>query len=137
MKKIISIPLIFLILFSGITVSYSTHYCGGAVAATKVSISGELAGCGMEEPVNNTDESVFTNHCCDDVTSLYTVSNDYVHSVLYFEKAGNQVIHLFDLPGIRAACSDLFAAVSHIDKRPPGLYAPNSVDREAICIFRI
>ena len=127
----------FLILFSGLTVSFSTHYCGGAIAASKVSLTGELANCGMENPVNNKKELIFASHCCDDVTSLYSIGNDYVHSVLNFEGAGIQVLHLFELPGLHAVSDESSAAALLKNKRPPGLNNPNSVNREAICIFRI
>jgi hypothetical protein len=43
MRKILSIPLFILIVFSWITVNISTHFCGGSVAATKVSPDSERA----------------------------------------------------------------------------------------------
>ena len=49
MKRIVSIPLLFIILFSGINVKFASHYCGGNFSGTKVSLTGELATCGMEQ----------------------------------------------------------------------------------------
>jgi hypothetical protein len=43
MSKIIAIPLVFMKLFSGISVTFATHYCEGSVAESKISLSGELA----------------------------------------------------------------------------------------------
>ena len=81
MKKILSIPLIMLILFTGVTVNFATHYCGGSVAATKVSLTGKLATCGMEGTSDNkTNEGLYKNHCCDDVTAAYTLSSNYIPS---------------------------------------------------------
>ncbi len=35
-------------LASGMKVSIDRHYCGGQLAATKISVTGKLASCGME-----------------------------------------------------------------------------------------
>jgi hypothetical protein len=47
-KKIVSISLLFLTLTALLHLSIATHYCGGMKAASKISFSGKLATCGME-----------------------------------------------------------------------------------------
>ena len=65
MKKFISISLTFLLLAALFHFSIATHYCGGTIAATKISLSGKLASCGMENDVENSPQSgtYFLSHC--------------------------------------------------------------------------
>ena len=84
MKKILSIPLIILILGSGMTLNVATHYCCGKVAATKVSLSPRLASCGMEIPsVNKLTEDAISKHCCEDKISAYSFDTNYVSFLLF------------------------------------------------------
>jgi hypothetical protein len=48
MKKGTSISLVILILTGMLHLTVANHYCGGKIAASKVSSSGQLANCGME-----------------------------------------------------------------------------------------
>jgi hypothetical protein len=138
MKTIISIPLIILILFSGISVKFATHYCGGSVAATKVSLTGELATCGMESTTdNNTQHDTFNKHCCDDITSAYSICNNYIPSYHFVKEPGQQVISMIGVPADYLSNQETIINTSNNDIRPPGTNYPNSVTRQALCIFRI
>jgi hypothetical protein len=137
MRKILSIPLFVLILFSGITVNFSIHYCGGSVAATKVSLNGELATCGMES--NNNDKSKgdrYTNHCCEDITASYSLSCNYIPSFHFDTNLFQQNNFAIGIP-VRNTIQDLLNISSYETIRPPGTYTPNSVDRQVLCIFLI
>ncbi|MBE0667726.1 MAG: hypothetical protein IH593_08640, partial [Bacteroidales bacterium] len=48
MKKTISILFVCTVLLTGFQAVISTHYCGGRFADARVSLSGQLASCGME-----------------------------------------------------------------------------------------
>ena len=138
MKSIISIPLIILILFTGISVKFATHYCGGYVAATKVSLTGELATCGMEsKPDYNTQQETFDKHCCDDIISAYSICNNYFASSYNFDNPRRQVINMIAVPAGYLNNQEKFTITSNNDFRPPGTNHPNSVDRPVLCIFRI
>jgi hypothetical protein len=138
MKTLISIPLIILILFTGISVKFATHFCGGYVAATKVSLTGELATCGMESnSFNNTQQEIFSKHCCDDITSAYSICNNYFASSYNFDDPGQQVVDMITVPSDYLSNQKTIIITSDSDFRPPGTNHPNSVDRPVLCIFRI
>jgi hypothetical protein len=48
MKKLLSRSVALIILLTGMNLTISSHFCGGVLAATKVSFTGKLASCGME-----------------------------------------------------------------------------------------
>jgi hypothetical protein len=138
MKTLLSIPLVILILFTGISVEFSTHYCGGSVAATKVSLNGEIATCGMDSGKDNYfDHQILRNHCCDNIASIYSICNIFSSSSFNIEEQGSSFTSLlfssvsnkcdFDIPDIT-----IFNEI-----KPPGNYYSNSVDRPVLCIFRI
>lgn len=138
MKTIISIPLILLILFSGINVKFATHYCGGYVAATKVSLTGELATCGMEQPSDkNATQDSFRNKCCDDVTSAYTICNNYLSSSHFVNDPVQQVTHVIYVPPDLLKNQESTINASSNCVRPPGTFSANSVVRPVLCIFQI
>jgi hypothetical protein len=138
MKTVLAIPLVLLTIFSGLTVSFDTHYCGGIVASTKISLNGELASCGMEKSSQSTSrENLFSNKCCDDVTSAYSICNNYVSSHYSPVDPGVQVV-----PNIYFPLPDLISQktafkISDTNVRPPGTNVPNMVFRPALCVFLI
>jgi hypothetical protein len=138
MKTILSIPLIILILFSGISVHFDTHFCGGNVAATKVSFNGELATCGMEQPSDKIIlEDIFTNNCCDDLTSAFTINNNYISSSFNIKDPALQVICIITVPIIVSTGQELLVNSLNNEIRPPGTFFPHSVSLPALCTFRI
>jgi hypothetical protein len=138
MKTIISIPLIIMILFSGISIKFASHYCGGNVSSTKVSLSGELATCGMEHHTgNNPLQDIFVKHCCDDVISSYSISTNYFPSFYFAKDPGQRVIHIINVPSDLLVSQEISLDTSVSKKRPPGTFSPRSVDRQMICIYLI
>ncbi len=117
MKFILSIPLSLLLLFSGINIRYAAHYCGGNVVATRISLSGELATCGMEPKEDNNSSLVtLKKHCCEDITSEYTINNNYVPSLTEI-----------DLPGQMIVDHGFFSADHLIIKGYPAIYFFNDI----------
>jgi hypothetical protein len=138
MKTILSIPLIILILFTGINVRFATHYCDGSVAATKVSLNGELATCGMEIPADlNSLQATYKNNCCNDIISSYTICNNYFSSSFFVSDPVQQVVQMIYVPVNPPISQE--SSVNNLNWciRPPGTYSPNSVALPALCIFRI
>lgn len=81
MKRLLSVPLIFLIFFSGIGLRYSAHLCGGNVVSTKFSLKDDVATCGMEnsnpeKPGNFRIES----RCCDNLIADLLLKTNYLPS---------------------------------------------------------
>jgi hypothetical protein len=127
-----------LVLFTGINVKFATHYCGGQVAGTKVSLTGELASCGMEtDSDNNTHQQAINYHCCDNSVPEYSICNNYFGSSYKIEEPVSQSNELPFLQPVDFSKSELSIPVSFIEIKPPGIFCPNSVDHPVICIFRI
>jgi hypothetical protein len=138
MRKVLSIPLIVLILFTGISIKFATHYCSGSVFATKVSLSGELATCGMEHHVDyNSHQENITKHCCEDVLSAYAIDNNYFGSSFHLDNPGMQGIHLFIVP--LDINIDEIAVLNPVIRniRPPGMNDFHSPTIQALCVFLI
>ncbi len=139
MKITASIILTLLIIFSGIRVNVASHYCMGSLSATKVSLSGELASCGMEHgtPAPSAQD-MYTRHCCSDKLSSLSISINYIPtecSVL--SDGGNHIVPAFPVQnGPVADQLSLLSVLTGI-KRPPGIYTPVEVQQQIICIFRI
>jgi hypothetical protein len=137
MKKVLTIPLILLILFSGISINVAAHYCGGMFIANKVSLSGKLASCGMEEQQNDITGYIFTRHSCENFVSTYTMNDNYVPSSIQAVDGGKYIINTLSFPLLNVPEIVSFTAISAISNRPPGIYDPRRVNREVICVFRI
>ena len=136
MKKVFSISFVLLMLLAMLHLTVATHYCGGHVAALKVSLTGKLASCGMERDYTSTETKLFT-HCCDDVVTFYAVDNNYTPSfpvVPNFYQCNLQVFNMpFRFPVISAAVlQSLYTNAS-----PPGEVMTTSVDLSDICVFLI
>jgi hypothetical protein len=139
MKKLAAIPLIILILFTGIHISIATHYCGGHFAGSRVSLSDKTADCGMgEDSENNSSPGTLKRHCCENVLTSVTVCKNY------FPESGSSIPQYFPLTtevheNLFNLNSDEFAGFSGhtIDKSPPGRYSPRSVEQQSICVYLI
>jgi hypothetical protein len=138
MRKLLSIQLAVLILFSGLTVNIATHYCGGNPVATKVSLSGELATCGMEKATSEIpSQKSLKNHCCDNVISAYSLNNNFVPSYLLLSLLQHQNIEVHYPAIINSALNDNFKIISDEIIRPPGIFYNSQASQEILCIFRI
>src|ERR1035437_9529583 len=94
MKKFLSISFSFLILLSVMHITIARHYCGSEIATSeKVSVSGELASCGMEGSDNSNllPGKHFNTHCCDDEVLVLAVDNNYTPSFSEFKVFSQQI----------------------------------------------
>lgn len=139
MKRVLSISLSIVMLFALLHISVATHYCGGKIAASCISLSGKLATCGMETdnsglPLTGTGIS---RHCCDNDLKFFGISWNYFptfSSVPESFQNDFQVMHLCaELP----VCSAKNIKSFHANVSPPGVPLPNSVDLSEICTLLI
>jgi hypothetical protein len=139
MKHIIAIPLALLILFTGINVKIASHYCGGNFSAVKVSLTGKMASCGMEnQSVAKPSEDLFSRHCCDDVISSVSISTNYVpSSFCYIPVAGQEINNTFITQDQLVIIQPVTISAISGSKRPPGGFSPSDVEQQVICIFQI
>ena len=141
MKKAFSILTVFLVLAAMLQITVARHYCGGDLAASKVSLSGKLATCGME----GTEESCplklpgrhLKSHCCDDVVTIYFTDNIYTHEFSVLPETNRTNNHVLDLPVSLIAYFLDIKPPFYTDLSPPPFPISTSVDLAEICVFRI
>lgn len=119
--------------------SVATHYCSGKIAASKISLTGKLANCGMEgsEKELPLPGMNFSKHCCDDVIICFLTDHNYTPS---FPIVQNSFQYNFQILGIPAGYPVLSPAVSKslfTNAGPPGAMMSTNVDLSDICVFRI
>jgi hypothetical protein len=138
MKVLLSIPLIILISFSGISVKLATHYCGSDFVAVKISLSGKQATCGME-PVQdyNSSEVIVKPLCCEDIASEYTINNIFIPSTPLVDLPEQRVIEPQYWPANLLLNDKFLASYPFACISPPGTKSSNSELRPILCIFRI
>ena len=139
MKKVISISLTCLMLLALLHFSLATHYCMGSIAASKISLSGQLATCGMEndENVQSQPGSYFHSHCCDNQLVYCGINSNYFPTFTFVPESYNNDFHVFSMPIILAINSISSFKNINTTVNPPGVSAINSVDLSAICVYRI
>jgi len=126
-------------LLSGMQLTISTHYCGGKLADSKVSILGQLASCGMESA---TDECTQPgNHvkssCCNDNVSVYAVDHNYSPSFTGFKAFSQTVLQVFTISENSTLHSITPLGQLFTDVSPPGSLLVHAVSLPKICVFRI
>jgi hypothetical protein len=139
MRKLYSILFAVFILLTGMHFTVASHFCGGRVAATKVSLTGKMASCGMESDLktNNSLKTGLTSHCCDNDISVYSVDNNYMPSVFHFKEVAQHVLHAFYISGVFSFRADSPLLTKLINISPPCHYLTSAVCMADICIFRI
>jgi len=126
-------------LASIVHVTVAIHFCGGEVAALKISFSGKLATCGMEvsEIKSLNSDATLTTHCCDDFVTFSGTDNNYIPSFLFVPDSIQNICEdQFIAAGYPIYYSD-FLKLSGTNVKPPGLLMCTSVDLSDICVFRI
>ena len=137
MKKFYSISLAVLILIAGMHLTFATHYCGGSIAASKISVSGELASCGMEgaEDTCPLSGDHFKSHCCDDEVSVYAIDNNYSPSFPDIISISQNILQAFYLPISEVLPSSSLISLNN-NVSPPGELYISAVRLIDICVFR-
>ena len=139
MKKGISISLVLLMITAILNFSVASHYCSGKLAASKVSMTGKLANCGMEDsekqvPLPGTH---FSNHCCDDVVAFLGISSNYTPSFSFIPDPFKNNFQIIGIPlGYNVHSTDFLRSYSANESPPPASMSTN-VDLSDICVFRI
>lgn len=139
MKKFLSISFALLILLSGMHFTVATHYCGGKVAFTKLSVSGELASCGMEKSVGDCSYPVKLSgtHCCKDKVSALVVDDSFSPSFSEFKAFSQMVLQVYLIPAFLKNNSTSTLNLFCTNIRPPGYFMVSDVSLPDICVFRI
>jgi len=119
--------------------SVATHYCGGQLAASKVSLTGKLASCGMEScemkfPLQGTH---FANHCCDDFVAFFEIDGNYTPSFSFIPDSYQYNFQILCIPAESPVYSCGVVKSLYTTESPPGVLMSTHVDLSDICVFRI
>lgn len=141
MKKFLSILTVMLVVAAMLHISVARHYCGGKLVASRISLSGEPATCGMEGEEGNCGHDhngdQIKSHCCDDVIISYSIDNNYTSA--FKTLAGFQLMK-FQTPVIPSEKPVKIAFIVNrfwSDVSPPGECLTSSVELPKIRVFRI
>lgn len=139
MKKLFSISLSLLMVAAMLHISVATHYCEGKEVATKVSLYGKLASCGMtcsedEMPLRGT---YFTNHCCEDIITYSGISSNYSPTYSFVPESYQYNFQVLAIPVELSAKAQTDQNLLYTSVSPPGVLMSTKVDLSNICVFRI
>lgn len=139
MKKVISISLVIMMITAMLNISIATHYCGGKEVASKISLSGKLANCGMEGsekelPLSGTN---FTKHCCDDVVTFCGIDSNFTPSFSLIPDSYNYNFQILSISAGKAVNSPEVSKSQYTNIIPPWSLMSTNVDLSCICVFRI
>jgi hypothetical protein len=139
MKRFIIIGLAFVFLLSVMHITIATHFCGGQVAAVKISLSGKRASCGMESDESSAPfrEAWISTRCCYDELDVYKIESHYTPSVFGSELLTLNTIHPVIIP--QDVLPNIFipSQTAHTDCGPPKPFTISVVNLAEICVFRI
>ena len=117
----------------------ATHYCGGEIAATKASFSGELASCGMEGLVDECSSPGIhlKKHCCDDMVSALAVDHNFAPSFTNFTTFAQHILQVYIIPVSIEIHSLTTINLISTSVSPPNNLLVHAVSLPKICVFLI
>lgn len=139
MRKGLSILFALVMMISSAHLTIATHYCGGEVAARKISLSGKLATCGMEDSRESCPSSgiLLKKHCCENSIVTIGIANNFTAPVSLENENAQNIQNHFYLPvnysnNYISEFNNFFTNI-----HPPGGVSASAVDLNNICAFRI
>jgi len=139
MKKAASISMLLLMIAGMLHITVATHYCGGTEVASRVSLTGKLANCGMEGSDNaeTLPGLSFDKHCCDDIVTFCGTDPNFFPSFSVVPETFQNNYQLILIPSGITADSSAGLIPVFTDVGPPGPLMSTDVDLTDICVFRI
>jgi hypothetical protein len=139
MKRLLTIGIALITLVAGMHVTIAGHYCGGKLAAIRISLSGKSASCGMKEhnPPEKENGTSIIPFCCFNDFTTYRVDPDYIPSEVQQSKTDWNPFPFHIAVADLAAVSNIPVSSQKTPVGPPGNYAANTVNRTVLCVFRI
>ena len=139
MKKATSISLVILLIAALMHISVAVHYCGGKDVASKISLTGKLANCGMEGSENDLalPGTNFTKHCCEDVVTIFLIDSNYAPSFSFIPDSYQYNFQILSIYAGYPVNSPEVLKSQYTNISPPGALMSTNVDLSDICVFRI
>lgn len=137
MKKLITILITALLLASGMQVTLDRHYCGGKLADVKISVTGKMASCGMEEAEHTCpDHPIIKKECCEDLMTFYSITSKYFPEFFKLTHPNWTKNYISSHSG-----NFIASGLYHIDSLarvlPPCINFRSGFTQPEICVFRI
>lgn len=136
MRTILTLQLIVLIFLTGINLRYSAHLCRGRVVDTNISFSGKTTACGMAETTDINPEFIIKSHCCENISTSYSFSENYIPSVSGKQLLYGQFISVVQGPFSPFSGLSPDSGCYHLKTYRPGGIYPNNIDIQSICVLR-
>jgi hypothetical protein len=135
MKKVFTILFIIVVLLSGMTVRYSAHYCQGSFIASKLSLSGKNADCGMDHHKSESKDARIADLMCVNEITNFSLSSDYVYAPQAYDSGKD--FQLTDFPALVLPQINSIPASPEFIQFPPGTPGLAKAECEVLCVFRI
>ena len=137
MKKALTILVAIILLVSGMEISLDRHYCGGRLADVKISVTGKMATCGMEQscPVS-ADHHGIHNRCCEDQVTFYNLGSKFFPEYFKLTEPATS-FNFINTPVINHTPGNLFNRNLVSWVLPPGDDFVSRLTQPQICVFRI
>ena len=114
------------------------HYCGSKLAAIKVSLSGELASCGMETDKDYLLPGIhIETDCCQNQGSVFAVDHNYSPSFTEFKAFVHTDFQVYPIPENISFHSLTAVNQTETDISSPENLLFKAVSLPKICVFRI
>ena len=139
MNKVFSIISVLIIILAGLKVTVSSHYCGGEPVASKISLSGAPASCGMEDNDENCPLPwhQLTGNCCEDHVKIAGTVNIFTMPYPVREDRNQDKLNPPSANEINLPASCFSSRQLYTGFNPPGIFLTSSVSLENICVLRI
>ena len=87
MKKLASIIIVLNLIFLNIGLSINSHYCGGELSKSSISLFHSYLSCGMDNMISECDNIPLVNSlksipCCLDLSEMVNIDIDYMFNKL-------------------------------------------------------
>jgi hypothetical protein len=139
MKKAFSIFIAVLMVATLLHFSVGTHYCGGKVVSSNISLTGMPASCGMEnqeKALSPSGSSIYQN-CCKDVITYFGINLNYFQSVSVVATPFRVLSQYLNLHRDISFHSYERLTTFCTNTSPPWTLMYTNVDLSDICLFRI
>jgi len=121
-------------------ITIATHHCGSADETfEKVSVTGELASCGMEGLVDECSSPGIhlKKHCCEDKVSALAVDQNYAPSFSNFTTFAQHILQVYIIPVSSEVHSLTSINLISTSVSPPDNFLVHTVSLPKICVFLI
>jgi hypothetical protein len=137
MKKVLTIFMATFLLASGMQVSLDRHFCCGTLADIKISVTGKMASCGMEQSESSCPgHPVINKKCCEDQVSFYSISSKYYPEYFRLTLPASER-DIFPLQIGNYITDNSFNPDLINCGFPPGDSFKSRLTQSGICVFRI